>query len=109
MVSAPSLSVTVMLTILSSGPSVALKNQFQVPSPLSVTVPIDAFKVTESKGRSYTLPVLTAISPSFTVTLFVSIISVGARLPTSTFNSRAEASPESSVTSRVTVYRPLSL
>ena len=52
-VSAPSLSVAVMVTVwLSSGPSVGVYDQLQVPLPLSVIVPMDAARLTVSLPTS---------------------------------------------------------
>ena len=61
-VAASSLSVAVMVTVCDwSGPSLVLNDHDQVPLPLSVTVPIEADRLTLSCPTSPNVPVLLAV------------------------------------------------
>src|SRR5437879_3620010 len=73
-----------MVTVwLSVGPSVVAKDQLHVPLllPPPVTVPIDALRLTLlSLSGSAKAPVLAAVTPSSTVRVALSLLTVGGRL-----------------------------
>ncbi len=75
----PTPSVAVIVTVCeSSGPSVVVKLQLQVPSRLSVTTPADAVRL--PVPRSETVPEFMAAWPSSELTVARSTVSVGPEL-----------------------------
>ena len=96
-VSAPSLSVAVIVTVwLSSGPSLVSKLQLQVSSKLPVIDPTEAVRMTVSSPTSSKVPLLFAVCASSTVTSALFAPTVGATFRTSTLRVLAAKVPSSS-------------